>query len=326
MKRRAQLCEGARREATRRQLPAVFRQTNTIDLNMEEMIMTQHGRRWGCVSLFVLVGWLLISLIHLLGFPIYALERLVPYDDFNATHIDPDKWFGVEPGGPGTEAIRQIQDNWLRLVSRSYGKTDSDSGRLPSELLLIVHNSAAVTTIEATVQVTDVVATGCPGNPEATVAMAGLIGLFFNTATPTPGSHVNDVVASIRIVRPLDATDLPDVLLVRSGVFHCANARCTASSTFHFQDLGLVKRGEMARLRVQWDRDNHRFIFQRDDDPEVVAPYTVPDTAPPSFQGKYLQATHLVPNCTAKPRPVTFTDAWFDDVMVNESAAPRSVR
>lgn len=23
-----------------------------------------------------------------------AEERLVPYDDFNATQIDPDKWFG----------------------------------------------------------------------------------------------------------------------------------------------------------------------------------------------------------------------------------------
>jgi hypothetical protein len=50
--------------------------------------------------------------------------------------------------------------------------------------------------------------------------MAGLGGFFFNTATPTPGSHVNDVVATIRMVRPSDATDSPDVLGVRSGVFH----------------------------------------------------------------------------------------------------------
>jgi hypothetical protein len=288
--------------------------------------MTQRGCRWGRVSFFVLVGWLLVSLLYLLGVPAYALERLVPYDDFNATHIDPDKWFGVEPGGPGTEAIRQIQDNRLRMVSRSYSKTDSDSGRLPSELLLIVRNSSAVTAIQATVQVTDVAASGCPSNPEATVAVAGLIGLFFNTTTPTPGSHVNDVVASIRMVRPSDATDPPDVLRVRSSVFHCANARCTAGSELHSKDLGPVKRGELARLRVQWDRDNHRFIFQRDDDPEVVAPYTVSDTAPASFQGKYLQATHLVPNCTATPGPVAFVEASFDDVLVNESAAPRPVR
>ena len=53
-------------------------------------------------------------------------RRLAPYDDFNAAHIDPDKWFGVEPEGPGTEAIRQLQDQRLSLVYRSYGKTDSD--------------------------------------------------------------------------------------------------------------------------------------------------------------------------------------------------------
>jgi hypothetical protein len=111
---------------TRRQLTAVLRQAYAIDLNLEEMIMTQRGRHWGCTSLFVLIGWLLVSLIHLRGFPINAVERLVPYDDFDTAHIDPDKWFGVEPGGLSTEAIRQLQDNRLSLVYRSYGKTDSE--------------------------------------------------------------------------------------------------------------------------------------------------------------------------------------------------------
>lgn len=82
----------------------------------------------------------------------------------------------------------------------------------------------------------------------------------------------------------------------------------------------------MARLRVQWDRDNHRFIFQRDDDPEVVAPYTLSDTAPPGQQIKFVTVIPDVVNCTATPRPVAFMDASFDDVMVNESTAPRSVR
>jgi hypothetical protein len=111
------------------QLPAVFRQTHAMDLNREEMIMTQHGRRWSCVSLFVLLGWLLVSLIHLLGIPAYALESLVLYDDFNAAHIDPNRWWsGGIYAGLGTEALRQIQDNRLRLVYRGYGSTDSDSG------------------------------------------------------------------------------------------------------------------------------------------------------------------------------------------------------
>ena len=87
-----------------------------------------------------------------------------------------------------------------------------------------------------------------------------------------------------------------------------------------------MKLVEMVRLRVQWDRDNHRFIFQRDDDPEVLVRYTVSDSAPPGIQVKDLAAEHHVPNCTATPRPMAFIEALFDDVMVNESAAPRAVR
>src|SRR6266849_3985397 len=96
-------------------------------------------------------------LVVLIGVAGYAADRLVPYDDFNATHIDPDKWFGVEfdvqPGSTATEAIRQIQDNRLRLIHRGYGKMDSDSGRQRNELGLIFRDSAAVTAIKATVQV-----------------------------------------------------------------------------------------------------------------------------------------------------------------------------
>ena len=119
------------------------------------------------------LGWLLVSLLCLLGVPAYALERLVPYDDFNATHIDPDKWFGVEPGGLGTEAIRQIQDNRLRLVSRGYGKTDADSEVLENGHKLFLPNAAAITVIQTTVQVNDMVATGCRGNPTSTETFAG---------------------------------------------------------------------------------------------------------------------------------------------------------
>jgi hypothetical protein len=269
-------------------------------------------------------------LMVLIGVPGYTAERLAPYDDFNATHIDPDKWFGGEysPTFPSasTEAIRQIQNNRLRLVYRSYGPTDSDSGRLRSELALSFRNSAAVTAIQATVQVTDAAATSCPGNPEPTIVWAMVGGRFFGTAPSTPGDAVNDVVATIRLVGRSDATDPPDILRVRSSVNHCANAPCTAGPMLHFKDLGPVKRGERAKLRVQWDRDNHRFIFQRDDDPDVVAPYTVSDTAPPGIQVKLLDALHLVPNCTTTPRPMAFIEAWFDDVMVNESAAPRAER
>jgi hypothetical protein len=268
--------------------------------------------------------------VVLSGVPGSALEPLVLYDDFNAAPLDPDKWvggeFAPEPRGAGAEAVRQIQDGRLRLAYRAYGRTDSNTGRSRHEFALLFQNAAAVTAMQAAVQVTDAAATGCPGNPEPAMAWATLGGRFFGSAPATPGGAVTDVVANIRVFRRSDATDPPDILRVGSSVFHCANRPCTAGSALHFQDLGAVKRGETARLRIQWDRDNHRFIFQRDDAPEVVAPYAVPDTEPPGIPVKLLDALHFVPNCTAAPRPVAFIEAWFDEVRVNEAAAPRAER
>ena len=277
----------------------------------------------------ILSRWVMLVMV-LISMPGYPAERLAPYDDFNATPIDPDKWFGGEysPAVPSasTEAIRQIQDNRLRLVYRSYGATDSDSGRLRSELVLMLRNPAAVTAIQAAVQVTDVATTGCPGNPEPTVAWANLGGQFFGSAASTPEGEVRDMVAFIGIMGISGATGQPDIVQARAVVFYCANRPCTDGLALHRRDLRPVKRGEIVRLRVQWDQNNHRFIFQRDDTPEVFAPYAVSDTAPPGNPVKLLDAMQFVPNCSATPGPMAFIEAWFDDVMVNESAAPRAER
>ena len=268
--------------------------------------------------------------VVLIGVPGDAVEPLVLYDDFNATHIEPDKWFGGEFSvpfpGASTEASRQIQDHRLRLVYRSFGQTDSDSGRPRHELMLRFRDPAAVTTIQATVQVIDLATTGCPGNPEATVAWAMLGGRFFGSAASTPEGEVRDMVAFIGIMGMSGATGQPDIVQARAVVFYCANRPCTDGLQLHRRDLGPVKRGEVARLRIQWDRPNQRFIFQRDDAPEVFAPYAVADTAPPSIAVKLLDALHFVPNCTATPRPMAYIDALFDEVMVNKSAAPAGER
>lgn len=274
----------------------------------------------------IMLSGCIVVLVVLAGLLAHAVEPLVLYDDFNATHIDPDKWVREEFGGADTRGILQLQDNRLHMFYRAYGKTDSDSGGLFNGLILGFSNSAAVTAIKATVQVNDIWATGCPTNPRTTVGSATLGGFFFNTDTETPGSAVNNVRALIGISRGSGSADPPDVLRAVSVVRHCADADCLVGPNLHFKDLGPVKRGEMARLRVQWDRDNHRFIFQRDDHPEVVARYMPLDTPPPGIRGKGLAIYDIVADCTATPRPVAVMEASFDDVFVNESAAPRSVR
>jgi hypothetical protein len=259
-----------------------------------------------------------------------AAERLVLYDDFNTEYIDPSKWFGGEfgPAFPraGTEASRQIQDHRLRLMYRSYGPTGAYSERPRTEFVLMFRDPAAVTTIQATVQVTDVANTGCPGGFESTEAWATLGGRFFGNAASTAEGQVQDMVAFIGVMGRSGTAGQPDVVQARALVFHCANRPCTTGTELFRRDLGPVTRGERVRLRLQWDRDNHRFIFQRDEAPEVLAPYAESDMNPPGIPVKLLNTMLFVPSCAATPRPMAFMDALFDDVMVNESAAPRAER
>src|SRR5206468_2203548 len=132
--------------------------------------------------------------------------------------------------------------------------------------------SSAVTAIEATVRVKKVEVTECSiptvlegvSFTSVTQARAGLFGFFFNTATPTPGSAVNDVLAGIAIVRQAPSTDTEKILRVQAFVLHCTDASCIGGTQLDLQDMGPIKRGKKARLRIQWDHANHRFIFQRD--------------------------------------------------------------
>jgi hypothetical protein len=267
----------------------------------------------------IVLGGCMVVLVVLVGTLAHAVELLILYDNFNAEQVDVGKWVKGEEGA-GTEPTVQIQDNRLRLFNRSYGKTDSNQGRDEGSLFLTFSNSAAVTAIQATVQVNDVGATGCPHNSQETLAFTLLGGSFFNTATPMPGSELHDLWAIIGIYRNSDMRDPANVLYLISVVGHCTNVDCKESTWLHSRGLGRVKRGERATLRVQWDRDNQRFIFQRDDDLEVFVPYTLSDTAPPSRQRKGLRIGYEAANCTAMPRPEAFIEVFFDDVLVNESA------
>src|SRR5262249_5820725 len=242
--------------------------------------------------------WIVV-LVVLASTLAYAVEPLVLYDDFNARQLAQDKWVSGEEGA-GTEPTVQLQDNRLRLFNRIYGTTDSDHGKDAGSLFLAFSNSAAVTAIKATVQVNDVRAYGCPSNPLPTEAVTFLGGSFFNSATPTPGSDVHDVWAAIGLVRNSDMRLPPAVFFALSLVGHCTTATtepCKDSTLLHSRGLGLVKRGERVTFRVQWDRDNQRFIFQRDEELEVFAPYTLSDTAPPGRPRKGLRIGYEAANC-----------------------------
>jgi len=263
------------------------------------------------------LGSCMVGLIVLAGVCVYAVEPLVLYDDFNAEQLDAGKWVREEDG-TGKSSV-QLQDNRLRLFNRSYGKTDSDKGQDGGGIFLSFPKLAAVTAIKATVQVRDVKTTGCPGNSEATRVSTFLGGPFFSATSPTAGGVLRTVWALIGLVRGSDMTSSTEVMSVVSRVGQCTTADCKESTWLHSRYLGPIKRGEMATLRVQWDQDNHRFIFQRDDDPEIIFPYTLSDTVAPRGRHKGLRIGYGAANCTTS-RSEAFMETWFGNVFVNESA------
>ena len=103
----------------------------------------------------------------------------------------------------------------------------------------------------------------------------------------------------------------------------CLDRDCVGITTLGGGILGTVKTGEWVRLLLQWDRNQDRFIFQRDREQPAFVSYTgFSDAAPPGIQLKTLGADHFIANCATNPTPVGMVDAIFDNVFVNQSALP----
>jgi hypothetical protein len=260
-----------------------------------------------------------------------AVELLKPYDDFQLGPVNPDKWVGAEFGSAVREAARTIildpldpLGRNLRIFARSYGENNSNAGTSLGAFDFAFRFPSTITAIRARMQVRSITSTGCPSNPAPTLAIVDTFGYFFNAGTPIPGSHVDDVFATVGVQRVSNSTDPPGVLRVIGIVVHCHNVDCSNSTFLGLTgtSLGTVTTGQWVKLLMQWDQANHQFIFQRGALPPVMVPYLVSDTAELGIQSKDLEVVQIVANCTGTPRPVGRVDALFDNVFVNESAQP----
>ena len=282
----------------------------------------------------------IVLIVVLTGISAQAqVEPLVLYENFNAKSniLDPEKWFGSESynaGDRGLESARQIKKEplfqymGLNIFNRTYGSTGSDSGVSFVFNRVFFRNGGNIDSIKATVQVKKVEVTGCTANPSESEAQARIGGMFFNTGPRTAGDTTNDVWASIYVKRSSTSTDPANVLEIIGEVSHCNNSGCSDATPIGTQDLGTVKLNKRVILRITWDPQNDRFIFQKGRDPEVYITYDpniYPDSLPPGASAggsKRLDVAQYVANCTTLPRPVGFMDVFFENVYVNESAAP----
>jgi hypothetical protein len=249
--------------------------------------------------------------------PAQALEPFKAYDQFTDPGINPDKFFNGER--------RLHADNGgLVVMQRAWPLTTSDVGAGFSSWFEALTNPGAITAMRARVNVRAIEASTCATNPSVSNSRARLIGSFFNVNVPQPGSQVDDVTAQVRINRASNSADPVGVLRVQGLVFRCLNTDCSSTLTLgNVVDLGTVNVGTPTVLEFQWDQGGKTFYFARDRGAyRGTVAYAESDAMPPSIPLKQLSTRVDLPNCMSALRTPSSVDARFDNVQVNQSAAP----
>jgi hypothetical protein len=277
---------------------------------------------------------LVVTGVLLMGSLAGAQEVL--YDNFEGKTLDVTKWYGNSDTGSGMVTLETsrlmknetlLNSKALNLYTRTYVRDDSNSGTSTAHNGIVFADGSNSRTVVATVLVKKVQIPECSSNvvePFDTFVRARIGGAFFNTGTPTEGSYLNDVYAWIGVGRTVPSEDPPDTLRVYARVVRCDNASCGNTTPIGYDDpydLGTVKLNKKVKLRIAWDPDNNRFIFQKGKDAVFYINYTYDDANIPGASNggtKRLQIQNILPNCEGVPRLFGYIDASFDNIMVNE--------
>ncbi|MFX0202097.1 MAG: hypothetical protein ACFFCW_38795, partial [Candidatus Hodarchaeota archaeon] len=164
---------------------------------------------------------------------------------------------------------------------------------------------------------------GCPANPLSTWSRLRIVGGFFNTSVPTPGSPINDVWAYIGLRRQSDYDDPSGVLRIVGSVFKLLDEDGRIAQGIGYKELGTVRVGRWVTIGIEWDEVGNRFIFYWGNKSTDIPydPNKVPDENIAGAPTKGLEVTQRCPNCV-EARTVASMDAFFDRVYVNQSAVP----
>jgi hypothetical protein len=248
--------------------------------------------------------------------PAQALEPLHVYDRFADKTIDPSRW-------QDNEKIRVIRGGRMQLMQRTWGLGTSDALLTPTNWHSNLQAPQNVTALKARITVSALETTACPSNPAVGEARARLIGGFFNTGTPTPGSQLNDVIAQVRLTRTSNSPDPAGVLRVQGVVALCLSPDCNSVVTIgNVVDLGTAMIGTPTTVQMQWDKPSKTFYFARDGATTGTVAYAESDANPPGVNFRQLSTRVNVPSCQSAPRVSGLVDALFDNVLVNQSAVP----
>jgi hypothetical protein len=232
------------------------------------------------------------------------------YDNFNKPFIDTSKWATQGLCGPPTmECVREIERGQLRLRSRAYGATNSDTGTQFGNSGVNMTNTS-VTDIALQVRVRNSSPQDCATNPGVAHSQVLLSGAFFNGGG---GTSADDVQAYLQLDRNYSTTVPPTVEAGGFLYYH--------GQFFDNVDLGPVDVGEQVIVELRWDQPNHQFLVSltrplHHTKVQLSMPYTISDTTAAVAPFRSLGANVFPANCTTKSTAADL-DVLFDNVMTN---------
>jgi hypothetical protein len=268
---------------------------------------------------------------------LYDTFRGVRLDGISGKHLDPELWEKWNSRG-ALQMVRTLSGGKVILKTVTHGDSGSDEGRNNGRSSLAFPESvgAVITEIQATVQTKKSELTDCPTNDDnGRLLTPRMGGFWFNDGVNVPADdedQTGSVWAALDIRRrnhhdaitdPKDPMRRSNRLQVTASVFHCGDADCIDGDPIgDFVTLGIIKRGQKRRIRMQWDEANNQFLFQlHRDEPVAIAYDSALNAGPPPKFWKRIEHRGQPENCAdPSARTTIMGEVRVFDVSVNDDA------
>jgi hypothetical protein len=240
-----------------------------------------------------------------------ALAQGTLYDDFSASTLDPAKWVGFG-GDPYWLDLSRVPGKGMEFHGVGYAPTTDNSSAYGGAWGIAITSPVSVTGVAYSFSVRKAVTVACKNSDQPAATSTDFEGSFFNASDGS--SIVGDVELSVAAVQHnTDGKNAP--LSVIANAWECADKNCARSDLFN-QTIGTVNRGVNNTVSINWDKANHRFVFNLNGSQTIIG-YAVSDASATFFPYKGFDIQRYVPYCKAGKRPYTLIDATLGPVYVN---------